>query len=255
MHDPGHEAVDSIDTLLEIDESTTLRISFLAAAAAQMPAASSAAATPATRRAARTSVIPGDAGGGATDACRVEMPSSPGGIACGANASAPRLLPQPAAASTGVLGPYEDGDGELKYKKRRITARRLASLKARGRAGATQPRRPTTAHTPDTRRRPPCPLAHRRPHAAEPRAALATPLRCPGSALPTREAPLMRRYELQMWFGALLLVGVVGSPLALSLELPLPNSAPHSISALRRRSRNAAHRRCGLNSRAAGARR
>mmetsp|Transcript_1218 Transcript_1218/g.3750 ORF Transcript_1218/g.3750 Transcript_1218/m.3750 type:complete len:189 (-) Transcript_1218:327-893(-) len=107
LHDPGHEAVDSIDKLLEIDESTTLRISFLAAAAAQMPAASSAAATPATRRAARTSVIPGDAGGGATtDACRVEMPSSPG-----------------------VLGPYEDGDGELKYKKRRITARRLASLK------------------------------------------------------------------------------------------------------------------------------
>ena len=79
LHDPGHEAVDSIDKLLEIDESTTLRISFLAAAAAQMPAASSAAATPATRRAARTSVIPGDAGGGATtDACRVEMPSSPG---------------------------------------------------------------------------------------------------------------------------------------------------------------------------------
>jgi len=102
LRDDAHQPIDSMDKLLEADESSTLRISFIAAAAAEMPASSVSATAAALRRpgAAQT---PGGVSG--ADECRVDIATSPG-----------------------VLGPYAE-DGELKYRKRRVTAGRLARIK------------------------------------------------------------------------------------------------------------------------------
>ena len=98
LHDETSQPIDSIDRLLEADESSTLRISFIAAAAAEMPASSASATAAAQRRPAAQT--PGGASSGASagaDDCRVDIATSPG-----------------------VLGPYAE-DGELKYRKRRCS--------------------------------------------------------------------------------------------------------------------------------------
>lgn len=106
LRDDERHTIDTIDKLLEVDESTTLQISFIAAEAAQMPAASSP--VHASRRPAAAHAVaqtPRDTSSAAEE-CRLDI----------------------AASSSGVLGPYAE-DGELKYRKRRITASRLSSLK------------------------------------------------------------------------------------------------------------------------------
>lgn len=112
LHDDAGLPIDSMDRLLEADESATLQISFIAAAATEMPA-SSASAAAASRRpvaaaqaAAQTPGAPPDK----SEECRVDIATSPG-----------------------VLGPYAE-DRELKYRKRRVTAGRTSRRKLLGAA-------------------------------------------------------------------------------------------------------------------------
>lgn len=104
LHDDAGLPIDSMDRLLEADESATLQISFIAAAATEMPASSASAA--AAQAAAQTPGAPPDK----SEECRVDIATSPG-----------------------VLGPYAE-DRELKYRKRRVTAGRTSRRKLLGAA-------------------------------------------------------------------------------------------------------------------------
>jgi hypothetical protein len=112
LRDDNGLPIDSMDRLLEADESATLQISFIVAAAAEMPASSASAAAASRRPVAAAQAAehtPGPLPDGAEE-FRVDIKTGPG-----------------------VLGPYAE-DGELKYRKRRLTAGRMSRRKMLGAA-------------------------------------------------------------------------------------------------------------------------
>jgi len=111
LRDEAANTIDSMDKLLEADESATLQISFAAAAATEMPTSSSAGAAAASRRPVAAAQAAAQTPGGSSasvEECRVEIGTSPG-----------------------VLGPYSE-DGELKYRKRKTTSFRWSKMKILG---------------------------------------------------------------------------------------------------------------------------
>jgi hypothetical protein len=97
LHDDAGLSIDSMDKLLEADESATLQISFVAAAAAELSASSGSAAATSRRpvAAAQAAAQTPGAPPNRADECRVDIGASPG-----------------------VRGPCVE-DGDLKYRKKR----------------------------------------------------------------------------------------------------------------------------------------